>query len=42
VTKTATLDELETTWGLDDIIRANDVLDIMDKIQEMTMEGISK
>lgn len=31
----ATLTEIETTWSLDDVLRANTVLDVKDKIAEV-------
>jgi hypothetical protein len=34
----ATLQELETIWDYDDVVRANISLDIMEKIQEVSME----
>lgn len=37
--KIVTLAELESSWGLDDIMRANAVLDISDKIKSVLMEN---
>jgi hypothetical protein len=36
--KIATLTEIESTWNLDDVLRANTVLDIKAKIEEATIQ----
>ena len=38
----ATLQEIETFYSLDDVIRANTMLDITDAIERATMESITK
>jgi hypothetical protein len=35
------LHELETTWSLDDMIKANTVLDIQNTVQALYMEGLT-
>jgi ABC-type uncharacterized transport system substrate-binding protein len=40
--KTASLYELETTWSLDDAMRANAVLDMKQAIEAKAMKGLSK
>lgn len=39
---TATLQELETTWSLDDVVRANVMLDIKGTVEDLVMKGIPK
>jgi|WetSurMetagenome_2_1015567.scaffolds.fasta_scaffold1353156_2 hypothetical protein len=36
----ATLHELETTWSLEDLMKANTVLDIQDEIGRLQMEVV--
>lgn len=38
----ATLQEIETFYSLDDVIRANTMLDITDAIERAIMESITK
>jgi hypothetical protein len=38
----ATLTELETTWGLDDMLRANAMLDMKDDVEAAIAESIGK
>jgi hypothetical protein len=40
--KVASLYELETTWSLDDVLRANAVLDMRQAIEAELLKGISR
>jgi hypothetical protein len=39
---TVTLQELETFWSLDDVIRMNTILDISEEIERLTIEGMQQ
>jgi hypothetical protein len=38
----ATLYELETCWSMDDVIRANTVLDVKNEVERLTIEESRK
>jgi len=38
----ASLEELETIWSMDDILRANSVLDVTEEIERITIEESRK
>lgn len=40
IEKIATLQEIETHWSLDDLVRANDVLDMKNDIENEQMKKV--
>jgi hypothetical protein len=42
VKRIATLQEIETHYSFDDILRANAVLDMADEIERATIEGLKQ